>query len=241
MRLDRFLVSTGKLSRSDAGRAARGGKVTVDGAVEKHADRQIDPELNKITLYGETLVYRQYTYVLMNKPDGVVSATEDGRERTVLDLLPPELNRIGLFPCGRLDKHTLGLMLLTNDGALSHALLSPRHHVEKQYAFCCREPLSQQDVALLESGVELEDGYTTKPARLSVAEDGLSGHIFLTEGKYHQIKRMFEAVGNKITSLERVSFGPLRLDGELARGEWRYLEATEIEALQKAAQGVSPL
>ena len=239
MRLDRFLVSTGKLSRSEAGRAARAGKITVDGVVEKHADRQIDPQVNEITLFGETLVYRRYTYLLLNKPDGVVSATEDGRERTVLDLLPAELNRIGLFPCGRLDKHTLGLMLLTNDGALSHALLSPRHHVEKQYAFTCREPLSEPDKQLLEGGVELEDGYMTKPARLTVEPDGLSGVIVLTEGKYHQIKRMFESVGNKITSLERISFGPLRLDASLSRGEWRYLESAEIEALRQAAGEVS--
>ena len=115
--MDRFLVSTGKISRSDAGRAARGGKITVDGVVEKHADRQIDPEKNLVTLCGEPIVYRRYTYLLLNKPDGVVSATEDTREKTVLDLVPQELRRIGLFPCGRLDKHTTGLMLLTNDKA----------------------------------------------------------------------------------------------------------------------------
>ncbi len=232
MRLDRFLVSTGKISRSDAGRAARGGKVTVDGVVEKHADRQVDPEINEITLHGERLTYRRYTYLLMNKPDGVVSATEDGREQTVLDLLPEELQRIGLFPCGRLDKHTLGLMLLTNNGVLAHRLLSPRHHVQKQYRYTCRIPLQEEDRTRLESGVTLEDGYTTKPARILPNEDGCSGEIVLTEGKYHQIKRMFEAVGNKILSLERVSFGPLSLDPSLERGAWRYLTDEEIAMLE---------
>lgn len=241
MRLDRFLVSTGKVSRSDAGRAARAGKVTVDGVVEKHADRHIDPEVNEITLHGEKLTYRKYTYVLLNKPDGVVSATEDGRERTVLDLLPEELRRIGLFPCGRLDKHTLGLMLLTNDGELAHRLLSPRHHVQKRYAYTCRAPLSDEHRAKLEAGVSLEDGYYTKPARIYADDDALSGEIVLIEGKYHQIKRMFEAVDNKIISLERISFGPLTLGTELPRGAWRYLDSDEISALQRAGEEGSSL
>ena len=237
MRLDKFLVSTGKISRSDAGRAARGGKVSVNGVVEKRADRQIDPDTDVITLHGETIVYRSFTYILLNKPDGVVSATEDGRDKTVLDLLPEELRRIGLFPCGRLDKHTLGLVLLTNNGPLGHRLLSPKHHVEKRYLYTCRLPLSEDDRLLLERGVTLDDGYATKPARIQSSEDGLSGEITLIEGKYHQIKRMFEAVDNKIVALERVSFGTLALDGTLARGEWRYLTDDEITALERGGHG----
>ena len=237
MRLDKFLVSTGKISRSDAGRAARGGKVSVNGVVEKRADRQIDPNADVITLHGETIVYRSFTYILLNKPDGVVSATEDGRDKTVLDLLPEELRRIGLFPCGRLDKHTLGLVLLTNNGPLGHRLLSPKHHVEKRYLYTCRSPLSEEDRLLLERGVTLDDGYATKPARIQSSEDGLSGEITLIEGKYHQIKRMFEAVDNKIVALERVSFGTLSLDGTLARGEWRYLTDDEITALERGGHG----
>ncbi|MBR0443317.1 MAG: rRNA pseudouridine synthase [Clostridia bacterium] len=237
MRLDKFLVSTGKISRSDAGRACRGGKVTVNGTVEKRADRAIAPETDIVTLYGERIVYRPFTYILLNKPDGVVSATEDGREQTVLDLLPDELRRIGLFPCGRLDKHTLGLVLLTNNGPLGHRLLSPRHHVEKRYVYTCRSPLSEDDRLLLERGVTLDDGYTTKPARIKASEDGLSGEITLIEGKYHQIKRMLEAVDNKIVTLERVSFGPLTLDETLGRGEWRYLSDDEVAALERAERG----
>lgn len=235
MRLDKYLVSTGKLSRADAGRAARGGRITVGGAVEKRADRQIDPDIDVVTLDGEVIVYRAHTYLLLNKPEGVVSATEDGRERTVLDLLPDELQRIGLFPCGRLDKYTTGLVLLTNNGPLGHRLLSPRHHVEKRYRFTCRDALTADDCQRLEGGVTLEDGYITKPARIYPCEDGRSGEIVLIEGKYHQIKRMLEAVDNKIVTLERISFGPLTLDGT-PRGKWRYLTDDEVAALERAEE-----
>ena len=241
MRLDKFLVSTGRISRSDAGRAARGGKITVNGIVEKKADRHIDPDKDVVTLCGERIVYRRYTYILLNKPSGYVSATEDGRDPTVLTLLPEDLQRIGLFPCGRLDKYTLGLMLLTNDGELSHKLLSPRHHVEKRYAYTCRLPLSKEDMEQLELGVELEDGYVTKPARMIAEAESQRGVIVLTEGKYHQIKRMFEAVGNKIETLERVTFGPISLDPALSRGEWRYLTDDEIALLQSGVKGVDAL
>lgn len=234
MRLDKFLVSTGKLSRSEAGRAARGGKIVVNGTIEKHADRQIDPDVDVVVLGGETINYRKFTYILLNKPDGVVSATEDGRDKTVLDLLPDELQRIGLFPCGRLDKHTLGLVLLTNNGPLGHRLLSPRHHVKKRYLYTCRSPLSEADRLLLERGVTLEDGYVTKPALIAPSEDNLSGEITLIEGKYHQIKRMFEAVDNKVVTLERVSFGPLTLEGVPERGQWRHLTEDEVTALEQA-------
>ena len=231
MRLDKYLVSTGKLSRTEAGRAARSGRISVNGTVEKHADRQIDPDVDTVTLDGEAIVYRAYTYLLLNKPEGVVSATEDGRDKTVLDLLPDELQRIGLFPCGRLDKYTTGLVLLTNNGPLGHRLLSPRYHVKKRYRFTCREPLTAQDVARLEAGVTLEDGYQTKPARVFSDEGGLVGEIVLIEGKYHQIKRMLEAVDNKIVTLERISFGSLTLDGT-PRGAWRYLTDDEVVALE---------
>ena len=238
MRLDKFLVSTGKISRSDAGRAARGGKITVNGVVEKKADRHIDPDTDVITLHGERIVYRRYTYIMLNKPEGFVSATEDGRDPTVLTLLPQELQRVGLFPCGRLDKYTLGLMLLTNDGELSHRLLSPRHHVEKRYAYTCKFPLPQEDMTILEAGVELEDGYQTKPARIIAEPQSQQGIIVLTEGKYHQIKRMFDAVGNKIRSLERITFGPLSLDPSLDRGDWRYLTDEETSLLREGVKGV---
>ncbi len=232
VRLDKFMVSTGKLSRSEAGRAARSGRITVNGTVEKKADRAIDPEKDHIVLDGEALVYRRYTYILLNKPDGYVSATEDTSDPTVLTLLPDELQRIGLFPCGRLDKHTLGLMLLTNDGALSHRLLSPRHHVTKKYFYTSKFPLTEEEIATLQGGVTLEDGYVTLPAVIEQQIGEAQGYITLTEGKYHQIKRMFEAVHNKIVTLERVTFAHLTLQGLPERGMWRYLTAEEIEHLR---------
>ena len=232
MRLDKFMVSTGKLSRSEAGRAARAGRIVVNGVAVKKADSAVDPETDVIALDGEVLTYRRYTYILLNKPDGYVSATEDGRDPTVVTLLPDELQRIGLFPCGRLDKHTLGLMLLTNDGPLSHRLLSPRHHVSKKYFYTSKFPLTSEEIATLQDGVTLEDGYETLPAIIEQREGETQGYITLTEGKYHQIKRMFEAVHNKIVTLERVTFSFLTLDGLPERGQWRYLTDEEIARLQ---------
>ena len=232
MRLDKFMVSTGKLSRSEAGRAARAGRIAVNGVAVKKADSAVDPDTDIIALDGEVLTYRRYTYILLNKPDGYVSATEDGRDPTVVTLLPDELQRIGLFPCGRLDKHTLGLMLLTNDGPLSHRLLSPRHHVSKKYFYTSKFPLTPLEIATLQDGVTLEDGYVTLPAIIEQREGEAEGYITLTEGKYHQIKRMFEAVHNKIITLERVTFSFLTLDGLPERGQWRYLTDEEIARLQ---------
>ncbi len=223
----------GIATRSESARAARSGAILVNGTPVRRADAHIDPEKDRICFCGRLVEYRKYTYILMNKPDGVVSATEDGKDRTVIDLLPEELQRLSLFPCGRLDKHTLGLVLLTDDGELAHRLLSPKHHVEKTYRFESKRPLSDADVIYLEGGATLEDGYVTKPAKIRLDGEGASGYITLTEGKYHQIKRMLEAVDNKITYLERITFGPLTLDPELARGEWRYLTGVEIEKLEE--------
>lgn len=236
MRLDKFLASTGRLSRSEAGRAVRAGEVAVNGVPVRAADRQVDPVADTIAWRGETLTYRRFTYVLLNKPDGYVSATEDGREPTVLELLPPEMQRQGLFPCGRLDKHTLGLMLLTNDGGLAHRLLAPKTHVEKRYAFTLRDPVSKEAAARLEQGVTLLDGageaYRSRPCRISLSEDGRSGEIVLVEGKYHEVKRLFASAGSSVTMLERVSFAGLTLDGLPGRGDWRHLRADEEAALR---------
>ena len=237
MRLDKFLSETGTLSRSESGRAVRAGKILVNGCTAKSPSDRVDPERDEIVYGGERICYRRFTYILLNKPDGYVSATEDGRDKTVLELLPEKLQKLALFPCGRLDKHTLGLMLLTNDGQLAHDLLSPRHHVEKNYLFRVKFPLTDEEVATLEQGTVLEDGYETKPSRISLEPDRKGGTIMLVEGKYHQIKRMMESVHNQITALERISFGPLTLDSGLSRGEWRYLTAQEESALQALRRG----
>lgn len=223
----------GIASRTESSKAARQGGIFVNGVAVKKADVHIDPEKDIITYCGRKIEYRKYTYILMNKPDGVVSATEDGRDKTVIDLLPEELQKLNLFPCGRLDKHTLGLVMLTDDGDLAHRLLSPKHHVKKKYRFESKFPLTDEEIEYLEKGATLEDGYVTKPSRIELFEDKRSGYITLTEGKYHQIKRMLESVNNKITYLERITFGPLALDEKLARGEWRFLTQNEIDELEK--------
>ena len=231
MRLDKMIASTGIASRSQISSAVRGGRVLVDGAVAKKADMQVDPDKVNVIYCGTPVCYRQYTYIMLNKPEGYVSATEDGKFPTVVELLPPEQQKIGLFPCGRLDKNTLGLMLLTNDGDTSHRLLAPKSHVTKTYAFRLKFPLSDEDIAALESGVDI-GGYVTAPCSVERTAER-EGRITLTEGKYHQIKLMMEAVHNQVTYLERVTFGPLVLDASLARGEWRYLTDDEIALLTK--------
>ena len=232
MRLDKFLNLNGCCSRSEAKRIVRAGGVLVNDCVPKGADVAIDPEKDVVIFQGKRIVYRKHVYIMLNKPEGYVSATEDGRDKTVLDLLPKDALRPGLFPCGRLDKNTLGLMLITDDGDLGHRLLAPKSHVSKTYRFKSKFPVSRSDADRFESGVTLEDGYVTLPAKIELDEDATGGYITLTEGKYHQIKRMLEALDNKITYLERVTFGPLTLDTELERGEWRYLTEEEVAALE---------
>ena len=236
MRLDKFLSITGMSSRKDSARAVRAGAVTVNGVGVKKADVNIDPDRDTVTFYGNTVVYRKHTYIMMNKPLGVVSATEDGREKTVIDLLPEELQRLELFPCGRLDKNTEGLMLLTDNGSLAHYLLSPKRHVRKKYKFTSKFRLTEETKNALENGVDI-GGYMTKPCEVEILEGG--GYITLTEGKYHQIKLMLDAVGNKVTSLERLTFGPLSLDPSLDRGEWRYLNDDEIRSIEILAPAES--
>ena len=236
MRIDKYLGLNGCCTRTEAKKIIRKGGVLVNGVAITSPDDKIDPDSDEVIFCGRPVEYRRYTYILMNKPDGVVSATEDGRDKTVIDLLPSTMRKVDLFPCGRLDKNTLGLILITDDGELGHRLLSPKHHVEKKYRFRSKFPISEEDAKRFENGLVLEDGYETKPARIALDGDKNEGVITLTEGKYHQIKRMLDALGNKITYLERISFGPLVLDETLARGEWRYLKKEEIDALIESAK-----
>ena len=235
MRLDKFIVEAGLATRTEVSKYAKAGAISVNGVVVRRASGHIDPVTDKVTLHGKEVIWREFTYVMLNKPDGYVSATDDGKFPTVVELLPEELQRIGLFPCGRLDKNTLGLMLLTNNGPLAHKLLSPKNHVDKKYRFTVKFPINESDVSELEAGVDI-GGYITAPCRVEMIDEK-NGYITLTEGKYHQIKLMAEAVHNQITYLERVSFGPLLLDTALQRGEWRHLTAEEEGALE--ARGVS--
>lgn len=230
MRLDKFLVHSGLLSRREAAKAVRAGKITCDGVTARSPDMQIDPEKTRVEYNKQTVEYSEYTYIMLNKPAGYVSATDDPREKTVLELLPENLRRRGLFPCGRLDKNTLGLLILTNDGETAHKNLSPKKHAEKEYIFECRDNIG--DITEMEKGVTLGGGYTTLPCKIRL-ENERRGVITLCEGKYHQIKRMFEAMGNKITYLERISFAGIALDPRLSRGKWRYLDEEETEKLKK--------
>lgn len=234
MRLDKFFTTVGLLSRKEAAVAVRRGRVTVNGTAAKAPDTQINPECDLVTLDGEEIAYRRFVYLWLNKPEGYVSATEDSRLPVVTELAPPEYARLSLFPCGRLDRDTVGLMLLTNDGALSHALLSPKRGVEKLYRFTTEKRLpSEAEVRLLE-GMVL-GGERCKSARLTADPDRMGGTVALTEGKYHEVKRMMAALGVPIATLERISFAGIALDPTLARGECRPATDSEILHLKKIA------
>ena len=233
MRIDKMLSELGLCTRKEAAKIAKSGGILVDGVAERDVSKHIDPDKNRITLMGRDVSYQKYTYVMLNKPEGYVSATDDKSLPYVTELLPEELRRRELFPVGRLDRDTVGLMILTNNGQLAHSLLSPRHHVEKEYYFTAAEPLRAGAEDAFRDGVTLADGYECKSAEIRLDDDRRSGIIVLTEGKYHQIKRMIASQDNRVTSLERISFGGIQLDRELDRGEWRYLTKEEIESLEK--------
>lgn len=232
MRLDKFLVEAGVATRTEATKDARNGFVLVNGKAERRTASHVDPTVDVVTYKGQVITYREFTYVMLNKPEGYVSATEDEKLPAVLELLPDELQRIGLFPCGRLDRNTLGLMILTNNGPLSHKLLAPKSHVSKVYYFKAEDNITDEDVERLQSGVDI-GGYLTAPCKVELV-NSKEGYITLHEGKYHQIKLMLKAVCNKITYLERVKFGPIAIDTNLSRGEWRFLNDEEQKALEEA-------
>lgn len=229
MRLDKYVATSALLTRSTAAKMIASGRVTVNGAVVKNGKSAVT-ESDKVTLDGNVLSYSEFVYLMLNKPAGYITATEDARrgEPVVNDLIPEELRRRGVFPVGRLDRDTTGLLIITDDGASAHKALSPKHHVAKTYRFTCAPDLTGEMKSAIESGVDIgeRDGagrvVLTAPAVINGNE------ITVTEGKFHQIKRMFEAVGSKITSLCRVEFADIALDAELPSGKWRYLTDDEI-------------
>lgn len=231
-RLDKLLAGTGKWSRREVKALVRQGLVRVDGRLAASAEDKLDPAAAIITVAGETISLRRFTYVLLHKPAGVLTATEDRKQPTVLDLLPPELRRIGLAPVGRLDKDTEGLLLLTNDGELAHRLLSPKYHVEKRYFARVDGELSAADAEAFARGMTLGDGLECLPAGLEVLPDRVC-IVTLREGKFHQVKRMLAARGAPVLYLKRLSMGPLTLDDSLAAGAYRLLRAEEISALYR--------
>ena len=232
MRLDKFLSEMGISTRKETALLAKKGQITVDGVPFRDASKHIDPEKNKVVFCGSEVSYAKYTYVMLNKPTGYVSATEDSRLPVVTELLSEQLQRIELFPVGRLDRDTVGLMILTNNGPLAHRLLSPKHHVEKEYYFKCADPLIEGAEDRFKNNIVLADGYECKSAVLAPDSDRLGGRIILTEGKYHQIKRMIASLGNKVTYLKRIRFSDIALDASLSEGEWRMLTEEEIKILE---------
>lgn len=231
-RLDKLLAGTGKWSRREVKALVRQGLVRVDGRLAASAEDKLDPAAAVVTVAGETISLCRFTYVMLHKPAGVLTATEDRKQPTVLDLLPPELRRIGLAPVGRLDKDTEGLLLLTNDGELAHRLLSPKYHVDKRYLARVDGELSAADAEAFACGMTLGDGLECLPAGLEVLPDRVC-IVTLREGKFHQVKRMLAARGAPVLYLKRLSMGPLTLDDSLAAGAYRLLRAEEISALYR--------
>ena len=236
MRLDKFLVESGLGSRSQVKQLLKKGQVWVNGTTVTSAKTQIDERSDQIVVDGQTLVYEKFVYYLLNKPKGVISATEDDRHKTVLDLLDDTARQKEAFPVGRLDVDTHGLLLLTNNGQLSHAMLSPKRHVDKVYQAQVAGLMDQADVDRFAQGIELKD-FTCRPAQLEIIErdEGAKTslvRITLSEGKFHQVKRMVLACGKEVTDLQRLSMGPLQLDTNLDLGQWRRLTEEEMQSLE---------
>lgn len=235
MRLDKFISTTTTLSRAEAKKIIKKG-ILINDILIKSPDYKVDEFNDQVIVNGNRLVYQKYVYIMMNKSKDTVSATEDAIERTVVDILRDEDRIYKVFPVGRLDKDTEGLMLLTNDGELAHKLISPKKDVEKKYYVEVSGELKNEHLKIIKEGVILEDGYRCKPARLEIldsSEGNSKANIFITEGKFHQVKRMMKSLGTTVTYLKRLSIGSLKLDENLKLGEYRYLTDDELNKLTK--------
>lgn len=235
MRIDKLLANMGVGSRKELKTAIRKGAVTVNDLVVRDPGKHVDPEADQIHFRGQQIIYKEYVYLIMHKPAGVISATEDTYHETVIDLLPEEYRIFAPFPVGRLDIDTEGLLVLTNDGQLSHQLLSPKKHVDKTYFARIDQPVTKVDREIFSKGVVLDDGYKTLPAWLEVldAPGRNEVHITIQEGKFHQVKRMFQAVDKQVEYLKRISMGGLRLDKKLEIGQVRELTQEELHLLEQ--------
>lgn len=238
MRLDRWLTTLGEGSRSQLQKTIRQGKVTVDGRVITDPGYGCETDTAVLCLNGQVLDGRLQRHVLLNKPSGLLTAARDKKQPTIMDLLPPVYASIGCMPVGRLDKDTTGLLFLTTDGELNHRLLSPTRHVDKVYRATVDGPLTEADVAAFAAGLKLSD-FDALPAKLEILSSTATEAVALVtvqEGKFHQVKRMFSAVGREVTALRRLSFGPLKLDPALEEGAWRELTEDEMRSLYQAAR-----
>lgn len=235
MRLDKFISSTTTLSRAETKKIIKKG-ILINDILIKSPDYKVDEINDQVMVNGNRLVYQKYVYIMMNKPKDTVSATEDAIEKTVVDILKEEDRIYKVFPVGRLDKDTEGLMLLTNDGELAHRLISPKKDVVKKYYVEVSGELKEEYLSIVEAGVMLEDGYKCKPARLEIlesSEDKSRANIYITEGKFHQVKRMMKSLETTVTYLKRISIGELILDENLELGEYRHLTNEELDKLNK--------
>ena len=232
-RLDKIISSQGKYSRSEVKKLIKAGLVTLNGEKVKSADVKADAERDSITVDGESISYKKHIYIMLNKPQGVVSATDDPVHKTVIDLVPPALFRQGLFPAGRLDGDTTGFVLITDDGDFAHRILSPKNHIMKTYHATLAHALTEQDIKSFTEGIELRDGTLCLEAQVKMlTQEPPVAEVKIHEGKYHQVKRMFAALGNRVIELKRVKMGGLDLDEGLREGECRELTAQELEAIQ---------
>lgn len=231
-RLDKILSNLGVGSRKDLKQRIKRGEVTVDGVVVRNPEQKFDPETAVIAVGGETIRYKKYVYLMMNKPAGYLTATEDRKAATVLDLLDEAYRSFDLFPAGRLDKDSEGLLLLTNDGELTHRILSPKNHVDKLYYIRYDGAFASDSEQRFARGLPIDGGYVCMPAKLELLPDN-AAYVTIREGKYHQVKRMAEACGARVTYLKRLRMGSLILDENLLSGNYRPLSDAEEENLQK--------
>lgn len=238
MRLDKLLANMGFGSRKEVKQYLKNGAVRVNEEVVKKPNIHIDTENDVVTCFGEPIIYQEFIYLMMNKSQGILSATEDTRERTVIDLLSAEHRHFKPFPVGRLDKDTEGFLLISNNGKLAHNLLAPKKNVPKTYYAHIEGVVTEEDVEAFLKGVTLDDGYETKPGQLKILKSDQVSEIELTitEGKFHQVKRMFEAVGKKVVYLKRLSMGPLQLDESIPLGHYRELTEEELALLEHLAE-----
>ncbi len=232
-RIDKIISSQLNISRNDARSLIKGGRVFCDGSAVTDSAFKADGEKSEITVDGKPLFYKEHVYIMMNKPEGVVSATNDPKTKTVIDLVPENMRRKNLFPAGRLDKDTVGFMLITDDGDFAHRILSPSRHVEKTYIAHLRDTLTGEGKAILEKGAVLSDGTQCMDARVRIIDDeGKKVEIIIREGKYHQIKRMFASVGNEVVYLKRIAIGGLSLDESLGPGQCREISEKELKIIE---------
>ena len=235
MRVDKLLSNVGVASRAELKKYCKQGLISVNGKVINNPGVQVDSENDDVRFNGEKIVYREFVYIMLNKPDGYISATYDKYDPIVLDLIDQSYLVFEPFPVGRLDKDTEGLLVLTNDGQLAHRVLSPKKHVPKTYYAKIQGKVTEEDILAFEKGVILDDGYETMPSQLKILKSDDMSEIELTihEGKFHQVKRMFESVGKKVVYLKRLSMGKLKLDESLKLGEYRELTAEEVKLIEE--------